>query len=783
MDELKPETALSHYRIVSKIGAGGMGEVYLAEDTRLGRKVAIKFLSEQFSRDADKLDRFVQEAKAASALNHPNILTVYDIGESDGKNYIATEYIEGKTLRERIRPRSPMQLDEILAITLQVAEALAAAHRAGIVHRDIKPENIMVRGDGYAKLLDFGLAKLTENHPTLGQSGGHAVVKTTPGMIMGTIAYMSPEQASGKSVDHRSDIFSLGSVLYEMLTCRQPFTGETNAHTLIAILEHQPLPLATNKVYLPAEIENITLRMLQKSEDDRYQSLDEVVKDLTDLKNRIAVEEHIERSNAPSPDAVTQVLMPDTIREITASNTIAVLPFANLSSGEDSDYFSDGLAEELLNVLSKIQGLRVAARTSAFSFKGKQTTVAEIGRTLNVASVLEGSVRTSGNRVRISTRLTKVADGYNLWSQTYDREMNDIFAVQDDIAQTVVEEVRAMLVGEDFDATPSSRVVSEVARAVRGRADDPEAQRLMLLGRYLLDRTTREDTERAVESFKQAVEIDPGYALGWAELGRAYSVQAGKVWTPVEAGYANARSAIEKALVIEPNLAEAHAQLGRIQSAYDMDMSGARASYRQALELAPGNPIVIDGASILEFKYGNLDEALKMSRQVISQDPLSAAIWHNLGLICHAADLLPEAEHAFERALELGQQRFVTAAMLSLVQLDLGKGDEALATAAKEPDEFWSTWAKSMILHHTEQRDEAYASFEKLIELSAEGDAYQIAEVEAVRGNFDAAFDWLERSLTEHDPGVTHAKTSPRLRGLYDDARWPLFLTKIGLSD
>jgi TolB-like protein/tetratricopeptide (TPR) repeat protein len=478
-----------------------------------------------------------------------------------------------------------------------------------------------------------------------------------------------------------------------------------------------------------------------------------------------------------------------TIRQVQSSfsavidnNAIAVLPFVNMSRDQDIEYFSDGLAEELLNVLSKINGLRVAARSSSFSFKGRQITVAEIGRALNVASVLEGGIRMAGNRMRISVQLVKVADGYHLWSETYDRTMDDIFAIQDDIAQSVVAEIRTRLLGEEGGSGANRRVVSEVAEAVRGRAANAEAQRLMLLGRYFLDRTTREDTSRAIGYFKEALEIDPGYALGWAELGRAYSIEAGRAWVPVAEGFERSREAAEKALSLEPDLAEGHAQLGRVQLVHDWDFRAAEVSYRRALEIAPGNSSVLDGASVLAYKLGRLDEALDLSRRVLAQDPLSAAFWHNLGLTAHAAGRLEESEKAFRRALEFAPQRFVTHALLALVLQERGNGEAALAEAAAEPDEFWRLWSFAILNYLIGKPSEADEALQKLVDEHAEGNAYQLAEVYAIRGDADEAFAWLERSNTERDAGITHAKVNPRFRTLHGDPRWTPLLKKIGFD-
>jgi TolB-like protein/Tfp pilus assembly protein PilF len=461
-------------------------------------------------------------------------------------------------------------------------------------------------------------------------------------------------------------------------------------------------------------------------------------------------------------------------------NTIAVLPFMNLSRDADDDYFSDGLAEELLNVLSKIDGLRVAARTSAFSFKGRQTTVADIGRILNVGSVLDGSVRRAGERMRISVQLVNAVDGYQLWSETYDRTMDDLFAIQDDIARSVVEEIRKRLVGDK--EAPGSSLGTEIANASKGRSADPEAQRLFMLGRHLLDRTTRGDTIRAVEYLQQALDIDPAFALGWAELGRARSIQGGRGWMPVDEAFQLSREATQKALAIEPDLAEGHAQMGRILAAHEWDLNAAEASYRRALELAPGSSAVMDGASVLFYKLGRLDEAIDLGRRVLAQDPLSAAYWHNLGLTCHAAGQLDESEKAFRRALEVAPNRFVSHALLALILLEQGKRDEAVKTAASEPDEFWRLWAEAIIATAIGDNNVADGLTARLISDHSSGNEYQIAEVYAMRDESDHAFDWLERALKNNDPGVTHAKVNPRFASLRTDARWMAFLQRAGFK-
>jgi TolB-like protein/Tfp pilus assembly protein PilF len=481
-------------------------------------------------------------------------------------------------------------------------------------------------------------------------------------------------------------------------------------------------------------------------------------------------------------DYPTEVLPPSFPGTFGAVNSIAVLPFANLSKDSDIEYFSDGLAEELSNVLSKIRGFRVAARTSAFSFKNSPSTVPEIGAKLNVASVVEGSVRMVGERMRVAVQLVNVADGFQVWSDSYDRELDDIFAVQDDIAESVVEELRIQLLGEERREEISERVTAEVARANRGRADDPEAQLLLMQGRYFLDRTTRDDTSKAIEYFRQALATDPEFALCWAELARAYTIEAGRAWVPVDEGFEKARIAVDKALEFEPELAEGHATRERIQETYDWDLDGADVSIQRALELAPGNASVLDRAAILAYKLVNFDEALGLARRAVAQDPLSAAIWHNVGLIAHAAGQLDEAENAFRKALELIPQRFLSGALLSLVLMDQGRMDEAVEQAAHEPEEFWRLWSLAIVEFAAGRNEDADQRLSKLLSEHVAGSAFQIAEVYAVRGEKDAAFEWLYLALKERDSGVTHAAADPQLRALHGDERWLPLLEKIGFD-
>jgi len=490
---------------------------------------------------------------------------------------------------------------------------------------------------------------------------------------------------------------------------------------------------------------------------------------------------------APAPPVAPPHMVPAAAPAATVAAheppSIAVLPFVNRSRDEEDEYFSDGLADELLNVLAKIRGLRVAARSSAFTFKGKRATVAEVGRALSVATVLEGSVRKARNRIRISVQLVKVADGYHLWSETYDRTLDDIFAVQDDIAQSVVKELRTTLLGEAADAKSGKEVTAAVAAAVKGRATDPEAHRLYLQARHFLNRLNHDDTAKGIEYLKQALALNPEFALAWAELGRTYADEAAWGWAPMVEGYERAREAVARALALEPDLAEAHAAMCWVQMNHDWDWRGAEASYRRALELAPGNAVMLRQAGVLALYLGRLDEAIGFYRRAVEQDPLSANAYHNLGNALHATGRLGEAEAAYRKALELSPQIATTRATIALNLLAQGRGEEALTEVLREAEEWARLWATAIIHHAAGRRAESDAALQELIaKYQAEG-AYQVAEVYAARGEADLAFEWLERAYTQRDSGLSETKTDPRLSVLHADPRWDAFLRKLGLAD
>ena len=462
--------------------------------------------------------------------------------------------------------------------------------------------------------------------------------------------------------------------------------------------------------------------------------------------------------------------------------SIAVLPFVNMSRDEENEYFADGLAEELLNVLSKIRGLRVASRTSAFSFKGTKVDIPTVAQKLNVATILEGSVRKSGKRVRITAQLIQVATDSHLWSETYDRELEDIFAVQDDIAQSVVKELRSALLGEKPDASASEAVKAEVLVAAKGRGENAEAYRLYLQGRFFEDRLTRDDTAKGLEYYRQALDLDPEYALAWAGLSRAYATQAGNSWLPIAEGFGKAREAAERALQLAPDLAEAHAALGEILMFYDWKWHEADALLRRALELAPGNVRIMRSNAILAGFLGRLDETIALLRRAAALDPLAVPVHRSLVRWCYCAGRLEEAEAAMKKALELNPHGGHTRHYLGLVRLQQGRLDEALEAFQQEGHDTFRRLGLTLAQHARGLPAESYAALKELTDTDAAGSAYQIAEGHAYRNEADLAFQWMERAYAQHDPGLISMKVDPLLRRLHDDPRWQPFLEKMGLA-
>ncbi len=541
-----------------------MGVVYKAEDVRLGRHVALKFLPEKLAQDPQALERFRREAKAASALDHPNICAIHDVGEHEGQPYIVMQYFEGQTLRDHIESKS-LETDELLDLGSQIADALDIAHSRGIVHRDIKPANIFITERGQAKILDFGLAKSITS--AAADSDGITQDLTQSGTLLGTVDYMSPEQAIGKPLDHRTDLFSFGITLYEMATGQHPFRGGSSTDTLNSIINKSPNPVSRYIQTSSDELGRIIEKALAKSPDDRYQTAKGLNADLRQLKRQL-------ESGGAASVSVTE----------TEGRSIAVLPFVDMSRDKEEEYFCDGLAEELINALTKLEDLRVVARTSAFSFKDKGLDVSEIGRKLKVKTVLEGSLRKAGNRLRITAQLISVADGYHLWSERYDREMEDIFDIQDDITLKIVDALRIRLVGDQNQALPK-----------RG-TENLEAYRLYLKGRHQLLKLTSEGIRKGMAHFDEVLALEPDYALARVGLGMSNTILGVWGWEPALKVMPKAKSEVLKAISIDDSIVDGHWLLGLISEYYGWDWEAAERAFRRAIDLNPKEALALSPA-------------------------------------------------------------------------------------------------------------------------------------------------------------------------------------------
>ena len=679
--ELLVGQTFGHYKISKRIGTGGMGEVYLATDIVAGRKAALKLLPLRFTGDAERLKRFQQEAHAVVALNHPNILTVYEIGEDHSIHYIASELIEGETLRQ------PMQLSEAVDIAIQVANALAAAHQAGIVHRDIKPENIMLRPDGYVKVLDFGIAKLAESafdEATADGAEPMTLAETNLGSILGTVRYMSPEQLLGAEVDKRTDIWSLGVVLYEMVTGHAPFTGDTPREVMSSILEKEPLPLTTYVANAPAELQQIINRTVRKDRGERYRSAHQLLEALKGLRRKLEAE--VERAAAPlwlrwvrSPAALVLVLTIAALalalpffwhRNLTTSSppekSIAVLPFLDLSETKDQEYFCDGISEEILHALASVDGLRVVARTSSFSFKGKSVNAREVGEKLNVANVLEGSLRREGNRVRVTAELINARSGFHLWNETYDRKLEDVFALQDEITRAIVDALKIKLA-----VSPPPR-----------QQPDTEVYDLYLQGLYFSNKGSEEDLRRALSFFQRAVEKDPTFARAWTGKAKVWYFLADVYVKPLES-YPASKEAALKAIALDEKDAEAHCYLSEAKRVLDWDLAGADAELKRALELDPNSAPAHFFSALLSLFRGELKEGLRLVLEAEKLDPVSPIISYVATAAYLANDQIDEAISEGQRTLQLDPNYFYLDSDLAAAYREKGNFAEAIALYTK----------------------------------------------------------------------------------------------------
>jgi serine/threonine-protein kinase len=739
---------ISHYRILEELGGGGMGVVYKAEDIKLKRNVALKFLPQDLTRDPAAKQRFIQEAQAASSLDHPNICNIHEIDETEeGQLFICMACYEGETLKKIIEKKS-LEIDRIIDIALQVAYGLAKAHSQEIVHRDIKPANIFITEDGRAKILDFGLAKLV---------GKSSLTKT--GRATGTVAYMSPEQASGEEVSYQTDIWSLGVVLYEMISGNQPFQGDSWEAVVYAILNKKPQQIKHSRHDTPDALYSVVQRMLQKNPRRRYKNVDDLIKDLEAVKHKTAL------ATGPMID------------EERPSASIAVMPFLDMSPGKDQEYFCDGMAEELINSLTHIRDLRVVARTSAFSFKGKNLDVRDIGRTLKVDTVLEGSVRKAGKRLRITTQLIDVFEGYHLWSEKYDLVMDDVFAVQDEIALSIVEKLRVKLLGTEKDVI------------LKRYTENLEAYNFYLKGRFFTDKMTADGLHKAINYFEQAIDQDSQYALAYTGLADSYGLLGFYDYMHPKEALAQARMAASKALEIDPALAEAHSSRGFVRLFYDWDWSAAERDFKKAIELNPNYTPAHTWYSFYFAATGNLDKAIRENKRSIELDPLSITANVTLGTLLLRANQLEQSRVSFSKALEIDPNLVKTHGIFGQTFILESKYDEGLAEHEKSVSlsnrHPWTLAGLGWAYARAGNKEKA---FKVIAELESRKKTeyirpYYFAKIYAGMGEKDKAFGWLDQAFEEHDMSLVHILSDETMSNLRSDPRFTTLVKKMNLGN
>jgi TolB-like protein/tRNA A-37 threonylcarbamoyl transferase component Bud32/Tfp pilus assembly protein PilF len=733
-------TFAERYQIIEELGKGGMGRVYKAHDTKIKEKIALKLIKPEIAKDKKTIERFRNELRLARKIRHKNVCGMFDLGEEKGTHYITMEFVPGEDLRSSIRRFGQLPIGKSISIAKQICEGLSEAHRLGVVHRDLKSNNIMIDKEGNARIMDFGIARSVEARRITGE-----------GMMIGTPEYMSPEQVESKEVDQRSDIYSLGILLYEMLTGQVPFQGDTSFSIGVKHKSERPKDPRRLNDQIPETLSRIILKCLEKENYRRFQNAEEIL------------------------DAFDKMGEPrtDTVRISDWKTSIAVLPFKNMSADPEQEYFCEGLAEELINALTQIKDMRVVARTSAFSFKGKELDIREIGKKLNVETVLEGSVRKAENRLRVTAQLINVEDGYHLWSERFDKELADIFAIQDEIAHAVSTKMKMQLQSKGEEGVP------------KRYTENVEAYNLYLKGIYWRRMLTVDRVSKSIDYFNRAIEKDPGYALAYAGLAYAYQIMYFYSPAPSKDLYPKALKAAKKALELDDGLAEAHEALGVIKSYWEWDWEGAERELRRTLELDPGYIWAHFHLASIHIYHGRFVEALEGLQKIHDLDPLNAAFIRNIGQCYLRAGMLREAEEAIRNTIEIDPFIPPTWIFLGYILLKQSRYEEALEAMRKDSvKESVLELNIGIVYARMGKREEALRILTDWLERSKKEFAapYYMALLCFAIGKNDLGFQWLEKGYEEHDAWLMSLKVDFLLDDVRDDPRFKVLLNKMNLE-